>query len=68
MAKRIIFVHGRSQKPCEKELRRVWFEAVEAGLERDFGLQGKRCFNALGESNKIFVYYGDLSNKFLDNH
>jgi len=66
MAKRIIFVHGRSQKPCEKELRRVWFEAVEAGLERDFGLQGKRCFNALGESNKIFVYYGDLSNKFLD--
>ena len=67
MAKRIIFVHGRAQKPCEKDLKNLWFEAVSYGLYRDFGDEGKHLFKAMDQAKQVeFVYFGDLSNAFLD--
>ena len=63
MAKRIIFIHGRAQKPSKDELQKLWFEATGYGLERDFGSSGKHEFAAV---EKDFVYYGNLSNDFLD--
>ena len=63
MKKRIIFIHGRAQKPAELELKNLWYEAVAHGLERDFGDPGRQLFENV---EKDFVYYGDLSNKFLE--
>ncbi len=63
MAKKIIFIHGRAQKPAESDLRDLWFKAVAYGLERDFGIEGRQLFDRVA---KEFVYYGDLSNTFLD--
>ncbi|WP_445402034.1 hypothetical protein [Zobellella sp. An-6] len=63
MAKKIIFIHGRAQKPSKQALRDLWFKAVAHGLERDFGVKGRKLFDGVA---KDFVYYGDLSNAFLD--
>lgn len=63
MAKKIIFIHGRAQKPSEAALRELWYDAVAHGIERDFGVEGRQLFD---EVSKDFVYYGDLSNEFLD--
>ena len=62
MAKKLIFIHGRNTKPLENELRNIWYAAVRGGLKRDFGAQAVSAFNSVA---KKFVYYGDLSNKFL---
>lgn len=62
MAKKIIFIHGRAQKPDKSSLKRLWYEAIEHGLLRDFGEDAKEQFNAV---DKTFVYYGDLSNQLL---
>ncbi|MCG7491734.1 hypothetical protein MHN79_19840 [Vibrio sp. Of14-4] len=62
MAKRIIFVHGRAQKPSKDDLQQLWYEAINHGLLRDVGLQAMERFQ---EINKDFIYYGDLSNDFL---
>lgn len=61
--KKIIFIHGRAQKPSEAALQQLWYEAIGHGLHRDFGTAGRQLFE---EVNKEFVYYGDLSNQFLD--
>lgn len=61
MGKTILFIHGRSFKPPKTSLRKLWFDALLWGLERDRPAQVKR-FKA---SKKEFVYYGDLSNKLL---
>lgn len=67
MAKRVIFVHGRAQKPCESDLKTVWFDAVSHGLQRDFGDEGRGAFEALIANEQAnFIYFGDLSNQFLD--
>ncbi len=65
MAKRIIFIHGRDIKPPKKELRALWFDAVRSGLLRDYGQSAVDLFNSIS-SNEDFVYYGKLSNKFLN--
>ncbi|CDT46924.1 hypothetical protein VCR4J2_570015 [Vibrio coralliirubri] len=39
MAKKIIFIHGRAQKPDKDSLQALWYEAIEHGLERDCGTQ-----------------------------
>lgn len=62
MAKKIIFVHGRAQKPSEPFLRQLWYDATAHGIERDFGASGRSLFDQVA---KDFVYYGDLSNDFL---
>ncbi|RMH20023.1 MAG: hypothetical protein D6698_04930 [Gammaproteobacteria bacterium] len=67
MSKTIIFIHGRDIKPAKEDLRVLWFDAVAAGLQRDFGEPGRARFEALGE-NRRFVYFGDLSNQFLHEH
>jgi len=62
MPKRIIFIHGRAQKPDSNSLQKLWYEAVEHGLSRDFGDEAKRRFDSV---TKDFVYFGDLSNDLL---
>ncbi|MFN3016186.1 hypothetical protein ACK1CN_09580 [Vibrio coralliilyticus] len=62
MAKRIIFIHGRAQKPSESDLQQLWYDAIKHGLKRDYGGQGLQGFESVA---KEFVYYGDLSNKLL---
>ncbi len=62
MGKKIIFIHGRSIKPEQNDLKELWYEAVIHGLERDFGVAGVAKFRSI---QKEFVYYGDLSNTFL---
>lgn len=61
MSKAILFIHGRSFKPSKTALRKLWFDTLLWGLERDRPAQVKR-FKA---AKKEFVYYGDISNKFL---
>jgi hypothetical protein len=63
VGKRIIFIHGRSQKPERKILQKLWFDATRFGIERDFGDVGTKNFDKV---KKEFVYYGDLSNDFLE--
>ena len=62
MPKRIFFVHGRNFKPPKAKLRRLWYDAVTWGLERDFSAAKARRF---GEIGKDFIYYGDISNPLL---
>ena len=40
MAKKLILIHGRSTKPLEADLRKLWYDAILAGLKRDFGVPG----------------------------
>lgn len=62
MAKVIFLVHGRSFKPPKAKLKRLWFDAVEAGLKRDCAPSKLAAFKRM---KKEFVYYGDISNRFL---
>jgi len=62
VAKRVIFIHGRSVKPKESDLRKLWYDALVHGLQRDFGETAVEQFAAI---EKSFVYYGDLSNEIL---
>lgn len=62
MAKKIIFIHGRAQKPAENDLKALWYESVSHGLHRDFGDAGQTLFDNV---TKEFVYYGNFSNAFL---
>ncbi len=62
MAKVIFFIHGRSFKPPEAKLKKLWFDAVEAGLKRDFAPSKLAAFKRM---KKEFVYYGKISNTFL---
>ena len=62
MAKVIFFVHGRSFKPPKAKLKKLWFDAVEAGLDRDFAPSKLAAFKRM---KKEFVYYGNISNTFL---
>ncbi len=43
------------------DLQRLWLEAIESGIQRDF--PGK--VNAFKSAKIEFVYYGDISNQFL---
>ena len=62
MAKVIFFVHGRSFKPPKPKLKKLWFDAVEAGLNRDCPPSKLAAFRRV---KKEFVYYGGISNRFL---
>jgi len=62
MSATIIFVHGRSWKPPEPSLRQLWYDAVQHGLQRDHPAGVVAKWKA---ARKEFVYYGDVSNRFL---
>ncbi len=62
MAKRIIFIHGRAQKPNKENLKKLWYQAVQFGLNRSFGSEAETAFKSV---KKDFVYFGDLSNELL---
>ncbi|HCG6061837.1 TPA: hypothetical protein NJ098_000420 [Vibrio parahaemolyticus] len=64
MAKKIIFIHGRAQKPDKPSLEKLWYEAIEHGLQRDFG--STNSIKLFRDVDKHFVYYGDLSNILLE--
>ncbi|GMM87304.1 hypothetical protein [Vibrio fortis] len=64
MAKKIIFIHGRAQKPDKAPLQALWYDAIEHGLHRDCG--GANALQAFRNVDKRFVYYGELSNKLLE--
>ena len=63
MAKKIIFIHGRAQKPDKAPLQALWYEAIEHGLQRDCG--DSSSLQAFKDVDKRFVYYGELSNTLL---
>lgn len=62
MAKVIFFIHGRNFKPPKGKLKKLWFDAVEWGFDRDFP---PSKLAALKRTKKEFIYYGDISNRFL---
>lgn len=62
MTKKLILVHGRDFKPKKQTLEENWQEALRYGIARDFGDDKATKFDAL---DKMMVYYGNLSNKFL---
>lgn len=64
MAKKIIFIHGRAQKPDKDSLQALWYEAIEHGLQRDCG--DSSSLQAFKDVDKRFVYYGELSNTLLE--
>jgi hypothetical protein len=61
MAKTILLIHGRNFKPPEKPLKKLWLEALRFGIERD----RPDKLDAFDAATKSFVYYGDISNRFL---
>jgi hypothetical protein len=63
MAKKIIFIHGRAQKPDKAPLQALWYDAIEHGLHRDCG--DSSSLQAFRNVDKRFVYYGELSNTLL---
>lgn len=61
MGKTLILIHGRNWKPPESELKSLWYDALKTGIRRD-------CPDELASwpnIRKEFVYYGDISNRFL---
>lgn len=68
MGKRVILVHGRSLKPNKAPLQRLWHQAIRLGLERDGHDHALAVWDRMSRSQKPLVYYGDISNTFLNNH
>ena len=64
MAKHLMLIHGRHFKPDEEDLKKNWLEAIEYGLERD---KHEQALNVYRSMDPTFVYYGDISNEFLEN-
>ena len=62
MGKSLFLIHGRSFKPDEEDLEKLWVEALRYGIERDFGPEATKEF---ANVRRRFVYYGDRSNRFL---
>ncbi len=51
----VTFIHGLGNKPCRRELRRIWLEALGAPLKEDAGFD----LGAVGVTAS-FVYWADL--------
>lgn len=66
MGKTIILIHGRDYKPSREPLKELWNEAFRFGLRRDF--PQKKTDDVLSGVTIAFVYFGDISNKFLNEH
>lgn len=63
MSKHLFLVHGRNFKPSEDALKRNWLEAIRHGLERD---EHHESLTDYENMSPTFVYYGELSNSFLE--
>ncbi len=61
MFKTILLVHGRNFKPSKKDFQKHWLEALRFGIKRDHPDK----VAALDKAKIEFVYYGNISNKFL---
>ena len=59
--KTLILVHGRSWKPNEPDLKKLWIDALTYGIKRD----APESLDAFKAAKKEFVYYGDISNAYL---
>jgi hypothetical protein len=57
----ILLVHGHNCQPAEDVFREVSLAALRSGIERDYP-EMLAEYDAL---DKEFVYYGDVSNRFL---
>lgn len=62
MGKTILMIHGRHFKPSKQQLKKLWVAALRHGIERDFS--GK--VSAFDSATVELVYYGDVSNEFLE--
>ena len=60
-SKRLFLVHGRGFKPRKPALQDLWFNAIKHGLARDYS----HLLKAYRAVPRTFVYYGDVSNRFL---
>ncbi len=59
----ILVVHGRDFKPGLEDYSKTTFEAIRAGLERDY----PDLLPLFDVIEKDVAYYGDLTNDFLSN-
>ncbi len=57
----ILVVHGRDFKPGPEDYSKTTFEAIRAGLERDY----PDLLSAYDVIEKDVAYYGDLTNDYL---
>lgn len=57
----LLVVHGRDFKPGPEDYSKTTFEAIRAGLERDY----PDLLPAFDVIEKDVAYYGDLTNDFL---
>ena len=62
MTHSILLVHGRSFKPPEADLKRLWLAALKFGIQRDLPQAKLTKFN---DAKMEMVYYGHHSNEFL---
>lgn len=62
MNKTLILIHGRSWKPPEDSLRPLWIDTIKWGLSKDSPEANTRFQDLSVE----FVYFGDISNDFLE--
>lgn len=62
MGKTIIPIHGRDMKPQRVPLEKLWRDALRWGVQRDY--PGK--LTAYDKCTIEFVYYGDISNTYLE--
>lgn len=62
MTQHLFLIHGRSFKPDKTLLRKLWVRALRHGIERDHSAAKLAKFDGVKLS---FIYYGDLSNRFL---
>lgn len=58
----IVVVHGRDFKPAEEDLRDISYRALRAGVRRDY----PDNVPLLEEASFDLVYYGDLTNAYLE--
>lgn len=61
----LFLIHGRKQKPLKDDLEKLWLEALEHGITREFGSSSAQL-TSFKNVSKQFIYYGDLSNDFFE--
>ena len=62
--KHLILVHGRHFKPAKDQLERIWCSAIEHGIQRD----SPELLAEYHSIKRTFIYYGNISNRFLEEH
>lgn len=57
----LLYVHGRHFKPSAQELLDISVTALQTSIERDY----PEMIDAFHATHKCIAYYGDISNRFL---